>query len=172
MDALFHFTFSLAGGFLLACGLNKRYSAPAIVFLSALSLAPDLEHVIGCGDILMLHNIFIPLAVLLLYFPLKRAGPYAHWADYAIILAVMLFGHLCMDMVQGLYGIPLLYPLSEKPYLIPEGWEVYLGGDRTKPIVSTYGIGAAMYFSAIGLAAISLRLLSSGCSGKRKNTRI
>ena len=74
-------------------------------------------------------------------------------------------------MVQGIYGILLFYPFIETTYLIPKKWEIYLGGDPTSPIVSTFGIGITLYFGLILLIIITPQLLSSTGIWRKKCTR-
>ncbi|MBN2250816.1 MAG: metal-dependent hydrolase [Candidatus Altiarchaeota archaeon] len=148
MDALYHVVFSLAGGFILARGLGINAGPLELGTLALFSMLPDLDHLTGYTR---LHTGFIILLPLIPYAILRIRDAYREKRGLLLILAVMLYGHLLMDMVQGLYGVALFYPLTETLYLIPGRWEVYLDGDPTKPIVGTHGIGAALYFGLIAL---------------------
>lgn len=166
MDSLFHFVFALVGGYVLVKGLGVKYNPYTLVLLSLSSLLIDLDHLtvfIGLSETLRLHNIFIALIPLLFYIIYRNI--------YFIVFTVMLLGHLIADMVQGMYGIPLFYPLTRTTYLIPKNWEIYLGGDPTSPIVSTFGIGITLYFGLILLIIIIPHLLSSAGIWRKTYTR-
>ena len=166
MDSLFHFVFALVGGYALVKGLGVKYNPYTLVLLSLSSLLIDLDHLsvfIGLSESLKLHNIFIALIPLLAYIIYRNI--------YFIVFTVMLLGHLIADTVQGIYGIPLFYPLTKTTYLIPKKWEIYLGGDPTSPIVSTFGIGITLYFGLILLIIIIPHLLSSTSIWRKKMFR-
>ena len=151
MDTLFHFVLALAGGYMLVKGLGVRYNLIVIVFLASLSILIDIDHFIGV-KIPIFHNIFLAIIfpgilLLIVYFYNKE------WIElqvYLFVFMIMLFGHLLADMIIGMYGIPLLYPLSNTLYMIPRSWEVYLGNDPGSPLASTFGIAMAIYFGLIG----------------------
>ena len=151
MDALFHFVFALVGGYILVKGLGGKYKLTVLVFLSVLSILIDIDHFIGV-KIPIFHNIFLAIILpsillLILYFYKKE------WTElhiYIFVFIIMLFGHLLADMIIGMYGIPLFYPLSNTLYMIPRSWEVYLGNGYSRPLASTTGIAMAIYFGLIG----------------------
>lgn len=166
MDTLFHFVFALVGGYVLVKGLGIRFNPKILVLLSLLSLLIDMDHLMvfmGLSKTLRLHNLFVVCIPIFLFFIFRTI--------YFPIFSVMLFGHLIADMVQGIYGVPLFYPFSETMYLIPKNWEIYLGGDPTSPIVSTFGIGIAVYFGLIFLIISISYLLSSTNTWRKRSTR-
>jgi hypothetical protein len=174
MDALFHLVIAITGGYLLAGSLRMKNSSLAIISLSVLSMLPDLEHLteyIGIRLSIVLHSIFIILIPMLIYAALLFTKKWKEQRNYLLILSVLLFGHLIMDTVSGMNGIELFYPLSHRSYLMPEAWEIYLFGNHDKPLASTYGIGLAVYYGAIGLIAITSSLLSSKAALRKTNTR-
>jgi hypothetical protein len=162
MDALFHLVIAITGGYLLACAMRLKKPALGIILLSFASMIPDLEHLteyVGINWSIVLHSIFIVLIPLSIYAFLIIANKWKNRRNYLLILSVMLSGHLIMDTVAGMNGIELFYPLSRRSYLMPESWEAYLFNDRDKPLASTYAIGLALYYGAIGLIAITYRQL-------------
>lgn len=175
MDALFHAVFAYIGGYLLVKGLGWKYKPGALAVLALLSLIVDIEHLAENAGLRDLHShtliiVFVPLTAYLLM-ELTRSFPGTR--HYVLIYSVMLFSHLCMDMIEGMYGIPLLYPLSDRLYLIPGDWEAYLNGNQTEPIIATQGIGVAIYFGVIALIIYLAGFFrSSAGSGKRRSTRI
>jgi membrane-bound metal-dependent hydrolase YbcI (DUF457 family) len=174
MDALFHLVIAITGGFLLAEGLRMRYNRLVLISLSVLSMLPDLQHLIeyaGIKQNIELHSIFIAVIPLIIYAVLFFSKKWKEQRNYLLIFSVMLFGHLIMDTVSGINGIVLFYPLSSRSYLMPETWEVNLFGNPDKPLASTYGIGLAVYYGAIGMIAITSSLLSSRAALRKTNTR-
>jgi hypothetical protein len=173
MDALYHFVLALAGGYILAKGLRMRYRPGMLVLTALASMALDLDHFIryfGINTQVSFHSLYIALIPLILYLYIKSEKPQSSLGGYLLILSVLIYGHLAMDMVKGMYGIPLFYPLSDKLFLIPERWEMYLFDDETKPLVTTEGIGLTLYFGFIFIL-IAINSFSSGGALRRTDTR-
>jgi membrane-bound metal-dependent hydrolase YbcI (DUF457 family) len=147
MDPLTHVILSLAGGYLLACGLNLKVEYYTVPLLAVASTLIDVDHLLpvrNITDTLILHNIAtVVLATLILRL-------FSGWNN-AVILFIMLVGHLLLDMNTGIYGIPLFYPLSTGTYLIPKGWEIWFLDDSRLTFVSRTGIALSLYFGLIGL---------------------
>ena len=166
MDTLFHFVFALVGGYILVKGLGVKYRLSILIFLSLSSLFIDLDHLmthLGMYDGLKLHNLFIVLIPILLFFIFRNI--------YLVVFSVMLFGHLIADMIYGIYGVPLFYPFSEATYLIPKSWEIYFNNNPTMPLVSTAGIAILIYFTVISVIIFIPYLLSSANILRKRNTR-
>ncbi|MFC2162147.1 metal-dependent hydrolase [Candidatus Altiarchaeota archaeon] len=145
MDPLTHLLLSLAGGYLLAYGLKLRLHRLTIPVLSLSSLAIDVDHVLPIFDVskaLIFHNL-VAIAIFSAVLWLATG-----WKN-GLVLLVMLFGHLVMDMNTGIYGIPLLYPLSSATYLIPESWEVRLMNESSLTVISRTGISLSLYMGFI-----------------------
>jgi len=137
---------SLSGGYILLKALNQ-YDTRILMLLSIFSLLPDLDHFIG-QKIPILHNLSIILLLLAASIILYKKKQITH-ANYLITLTVMLTGHLLMDMVGGLYGIPLLYPLNSELILMPAGWDKTLPWDDTSNIISRLGIAMLLYYGLV-----------------------
>lgn len=174
MDALFHLIFSLAGGFILSENLKTKNRVLVIPLLSILSLFPDIEHIISASttdSLIRFHGLYIILIPLTAYLVLEATKKHSETKKNLLIFTVMITGHLIMDTVSGMYGVYLLYPFNEKTYLIPKNWEIYLLGDETKPLASTYGIGAAIYFGLVFTVSLTAQILSSKDALKKTDTR-
>ncbi|PKP54472.1 MAG: hypothetical protein CVT90_01105 [Candidatus Altiarchaeales archaeon HGW-Altiarchaeales-3] len=166
MDALFHFIFALAGGYILLKGLNIKFNSFILIFLALCSLLIDIEHVfelMGIFEYIKLHTLItitIPLLILMIFYLMKK-GSYELYG-YLLTLSVMLFGAVVADMIKGMYGVPLFYPLSDTLYMIPKNREIYFLNKPGMPIVSVYGIAMLIYFGLIGLIISGKKLLESG----------
>ena len=165
MDALFHIVLALAGGYMLAKGMDFRYDARILFILPILSLLyTDLDHFIG-AKIPIFHNIFLTILIPSIFLILLYSIGMKRIATYILMLIVMLFGHLLYDMVTGLYGIPLFYPLSDRLYLMPGSWETTLPWDSTSPLITRLGIASMIYFGLIFLIIFLAGIL------RRRDTR-
>jgi len=151
MDALFHIVMAFVGGVMLLRSLKTNLSMKIILILSLASLViTDADHFLPVKTPIF-HNIFLlvvlPLpALLYMYSRGKR-----DYFNYVLALVVMLLGHLLMDMVQGMYGIPLFYPISDELYMMPATWEVALPGEPGSLIISRLAISLLIYFGLIFL---------------------
>ena len=151
MDALFHIILALAGGYMLAKGMNFRHNIGILLILSILSLFyTDMDHFIG-AKIPIFHNIFMTILMPAIILVILYLVGMKRLREYLLILIVMLFGHLLYDMVHGIYGIPLFYPFSDQLYLMPANWETTLPWDQTAPLISRLGIASTIYFGGIFL---------------------
>jgi membrane-bound metal-dependent hydrolase YbcI (DUF457 family) len=139
---------SLTGGYIILRNLNQ-YNTRALLALSLTSLLIDVDHFTGLST-LVIHNI-TPLALTTLAYIYLHRKKQERYAAYTLAFTVMLGGHLLMDMVQGMYGIPLLYPLSTELYLMPAGWDLTLPWDNTSNIISRHGIALFLYYGAVFL---------------------
>ncbi len=70
----------------------------------------------------------------------------------------MLFNHIPFDMVYGMYGVPLFYPLSKKLYMLPP-LELNLFGRPSNPLVSKYGMALLIYFGTIAFFSLIFNAL-------------
>ena len=158
MDSLTHLVLALAGGYVLVLGRGVRLRPHVVPAAALASLLIDVDHIpphFGVAHTLVLHN----LAFVLVVAALTRLLP---GLEIGLLACVMLVGHLLMDMVYGLYGIPLFYPLSAAGVMIPKAWEIWLFGDESYAVVSRTGIGLAIY-----AAFTSAFILAPGRRGKR-----
>ncbi len=148
MDSLFHFVLSLAGGFVFLELLKVKYQPWHLVAISFVSLFIDIQHLFEAFNIPVIFHAFyfalIPLAAAA-YF---RSAKQPRLFFYSIALSLMLFGHLFADMISGMYGVPLLYPLSHTLFMLPAGL-VFFG---SSPVIGSAGIAMALYFALICLA--------------------
>jgi len=150
LDPLFHYMISLTGGYIILKNLNQ-YNTRALLILSTISLMIDLDHFTGLG-IQVLHNLTVPALTIVAFIYLHKKKQ-EKYAAYMLALTVMLGGCLLMDMVQGMYGIPLFYPLSSELYLMPASWDITLPWDHTSNIISRHGIALLLYYGAVFLAS-------------------
>jgi len=133
----------------LVCGLRLRLRPWVVPALAAASLLIDVDHLpphFGIVHRLVLHNVFF------LVFAGAAVG-LSFGRSAGLVFGYMLFGHLLFDMVAGLYGVPLLWPLSGADFILPESWEVWLFGDPSYTVVSRVGLALAAYFGAALAAA-------------------
>ena len=139
---------SLTGGYIILQNL-KQYNTLALLILSLISLMVDVDHFTGLST-LVIHNITVLALTTVAYIYLRRKKQ-ERYAAYMLALAVMLGGHLLTDMTQGMYGIPLLYPLSSELYMMPARWDITLPWDYTSNIISRQGIALLIYYGAVFL---------------------
>lgn len=147
MDTLSHLIFSLAGGYMLKKGLMLDSSNLSIFLLALASVSIDVDHsltFLGLTDTFLLHNLLMVAVFTIITF-------IAFGGEKALLISTMLYGHMLMDMNTGIYGIPLIYPLSSREFIIPPAWEIVLLGDTRNPVVSRTGISLTLYFGLIGL---------------------
>ncbi len=171
-DALFHFVTSLSGGYVLVKAGKVECSIKSLVLLSVLSLLVDVDHFLQYVNVSteILHNVFIILALLFIYALLGSSERLNRYKQYFLILTVMLCGHLTADMIEGVFGIPLFYPFSEKLYQIPDNWEIDLFQETDKPVIGKAGIALAAYYAIIALTTLYLRVVSRARTARKQNT--
>jgi hypothetical protein len=141
MDPVTHYIVSLAAGYLLVSSLGLKVRRYTVPLLAALALLIDVDHLLPAAGItknLIFHNIAAVLLAALVVWRIGGRGP-------AILFSSMLVGHLLFDMNTGMYGVPLLYPLSTVKYMVPHRWEIWLFHDSQYTILSTTGISLAIY---------------------------
>jgi len=139
---------SLTGGYIILKNLNQ-YNTRALLILSLTSLLIDVDHFTGLST-LVIHNITVLALTTVAYIYLKTKKQ-EKYAAYTLAFTVMLGGHLLMDMTQGMYGIPLLYPLSSELYMMPARWDITLPWDYTSNVISRHGIALLLYYGAVFL---------------------
>ncbi|MFH0862731.1 MAG: hypothetical protein V1875_06865 [Candidatus Altiarchaeota archaeon] len=130
-------------------GLRLRVGPWVVPVLAAVSLLVDVDHLpphFGFVHRLVLHNVFFLLFAGAAVGLLLGRG-------VGLVFAYMLLGHLLFDMVGGMYGVPLMWPLSRADFILPESWEVWLFGDPSYTVVSRMGLAMAAYF---GIALFSI----------------
>jgi membrane-bound metal-dependent hydrolase YbcI (DUF457 family) len=141
MDPVTHFIVSLAAGYLLVLGLGLRIRSYTVPLLGTLALFIDVDHLLpvaGITKTLIFHNIAAVLLAALVVWRIGGRGP-------AIIFSSMLVGHILLDMNTGIYGVPLLFPLSTTKYLVPDSWEIWLFNDSRYTLLSRTGISLIIY---------------------------
>jgi membrane-bound metal-dependent hydrolase YbcI (DUF457 family) len=145
---------SLAGGYILVKGMRLDYKIWTVILLALLSVLIDEDHF--WFQRLYLHNIFIvtALALATLAFYLMKQEKAK---GYAMILTVMVIGHLLVDMSYG-QGLHLMYPLSRDLYVLPQigvgvnkdlQVEVAKSSSLTECIITPTGVVLAAYFGLI-----------------------
>lgn len=149
MDSLFHFVISLAGGFMFLGLARTKYDPLHLFALSFLSLFIDIQHLFEAFYLYpVFHAIYFALLPLVaaLYFHSKNQPALF---SYSVLLSVMLFGHLFADMIQGMHGVPLLYPFSTHLFMLPWALLTFRGD----PVIGAAGIAMALYFGLVFLSA-------------------
>ncbi len=153
MDSLSHLMLAFGGGLLFVLWSKAKIRHYEVAAFAIASTFIDVDHLLphyGLANTLLLHNLVVAAllsVVTALLFGRARGA----------LASVMLAGHLLFDMVSGLYGIPLLYPLSETTYLIPEAWELWLFGDPSYTVASRTGIALSAYAAVVAAAKAALR---------------
>jgi len=153
MDVLFHFVISLVGGFVFLELTKTRYHPLHLLAITFLSLSIDVQHLLEAINIpFIFHGIYfvlIPSAAALFFFSRKQM----QLAVYSSALSLMLFGHLLSDMIQGLYGVPLFYPISNHLFMLPNDLSFLLPNSaacfQSSPIIGAAGLAMALYFGLI-----------------------
>ncbi|MCK5334342.1 MAG: metal-dependent hydrolase [Candidatus Aenigmarchaeota archaeon] len=150
MDTLFHFIFSFIAGMAVFRGKHK---VSVIATIALLSILVDIDHFFGLSARGTFHNVFIVFLVPLVafitaYFYEKKKS--IKLQTYALLLMVMLLGHVTADTFYG-GGVMLLYPLSETSFEAP-GFLVTITDTFHSPIVSRDGVALAIYAIILLLA--------------------
>lgn len=151
MDALFHFAMSFAGGYILLKGLKVDFRLRDLFMLSVIAAMIDLDHVTGLPDqMLVVHSLTFVLGLpIMLFLTFRRTG-HDKLAIYSLALMIMWIGHLLADMIQGLYGVPLLYPFYTGLFMIPGVWS-FIEIDNSY-VIAPRGIAVAVYFGIVFIA--------------------
>ena len=156
MESLSHFMLSLVGVMLWYYAVKEKPKWYIIPLLVSITVLIDIDHLLPKYEItkiLIFHNLISITAVAV------AVGMFIK-KSYGILLWILLFGHLLMDMNNGIYGVPLFYPILKTTYLIPDSWSLYLFNDESYPVITKVGISLTIYFGLI-LAYISKGFLSS-----------
>jgi hypothetical protein len=151
MDSLSHLLISLAGGLLIIRFLKIKGGLWKVSVYAILSLLIDVDHILtffGITKILLLHNLFAITLISAMVWLIRKN-------DEWLLLWSMLLGHLLMDMHTGVYGIPILLPLSTHNFLIPAFLELWFLGDPSYPIVSKTGIAFFLYGLILAIIAFA-----------------
>lgn len=149
MDALFHLAMTFAGGYMLLRGLGVPFRWRELFLLSFIAGMIDTDHFYRpFGEqYLLFHNLFfitiVPLAAYLAFTHFGRKK----LALYSLFMPVFWTGHLLMDMIEGMYGVTLLFPLSTQMFLLPDWMNIWSFGSGYA--IETAGWAAAMYFGII-----------------------
>lgn len=154
MDYLTHITLSIGLGLLMAKHIKKEIPVKTVAILAFFSTTMDIDHPLLLMEwvkTFFLHNIFYALL-------LSGAAWKIFGREHAIIMLVLATGNLFYDLTSGLYGITILYPLSNRLYMIPDSMQVFLFGDTRNPIASKAGIAllATGIMAAIGVKAANI----------------
>ncbi len=176
MDSFSHSVLNVVGGYVFLKGAGLRFKTWHLFLLLPLSMLMDLDHVLSyyrlepfrqqfLGSLPSpMHNIFLILTVCTALYAFMSLFSRQSRHTYTLALMVMMFGSLIFDMVGGMYGVPLFFPLSEKLYQIPSWWRFFPVGHSYA--IEPLGIALFIYFSVVGLSAALVRRLvdeSRGC---------
>jgi|GEM_PF-1138625 len=172
MDVLFHFVMSFAGGYVLLKGIRSgRYFGWGKLFLLSFLVGMiDLEHLTNhTPENVLTHSLIFMLGLPLLLFlafrfadsRISKSGEkderFKGLQAYSLVAMVMLIGHLLADMISGIYGIPLLYPLSTRLFLLPYSWNIAYSGSY---VIANEGIAVALYFALVFICVIAHKRFS------------
>jgi len=163
MDTLSHFVLALLGGYALVKGLGQKHGLLPLAALAFLSVLIDADHF--WFRRLDMHNVFVVgfLALSAIAFSFLKK---ARLRDYAAILAVMVCGHLLIDMGYG-QGVALFYPLTRGIYALPQvgvemtsALQVHTGDiDKlSEVVISPMGVALSAYAGVIFLMIGARRL--------------
>lgn len=150
MDTLFHFFFSLMAGMAVFRGERKH---KPIILLALLSVLIDMDHFFGMDARGTFHNIFIILLIPLIAFftfYTYEGKKSIRLQTCALILLVMLTGHVTADMFYG-GEVKLFYPFSSEDFPVPK-FEILTANQFYSPLISRDGIALAIYFIIMLLA--------------------
>jgi hypothetical protein len=148
MDALFHLAMSFAGGYILLKGLKVDFRLRELFLLSIIAGLIDVDHITGLRpEVLLLHNLIfvigVPLALMLIFRHYKKPKHQA----FSFAVMIMLIGHLLADMIVGMYGVPLFFPLYGRLFMIPQSWN-FIEIDHSY-VIAPAGIAVAAYFALV-----------------------
>ncbi|MCB0084756.1 MAG: metal-dependent hydrolase, partial [Caldilineaceae bacterium] len=145
----------IAGGLVITgfcsalCGVNIFSSPASIIVMVIASLLPDIDHpksIIGralkpiavainrrWGHRTITHSAVILITSTFLFALLEKAT--SDTSTLAIIYFFAFFSHLLLDMVT-LMGVPLLYPFSKNPFVMPANpkWRIRNDDRRAETI--------------------------------------
>jgi hypothetical protein len=156
MDALFHFAMSFAGGYILMKGMNADFRLRHLFLLSLVAGLIDIDHIISIIPKTMIaHNLLFIIGLPLIFFHIFRLMKKQRMQVFSLVLIVMWIGHLLADMISGMYGVPLFYPLSGGLFLIPPAWN-FIEIDHSF-VIAPAGIAIGIYFGLI----FSIMLISA-----------
>ena len=168
MDALFHFALSFAGGYILLRGLKTDFRIWHLLAISLLAGLIDIDHIITTSPaVLYAHNLIFIIGLPLGFFFVFSYMKNERLKVYSLLFIVMWAGHLLMDMIAGMYGIPLFFPLSGQLYMIPQGWS-FIEIDNSY-VIAPAGIAVAAYFSLIFAIMLLLEGSGNGASKSRNS---
>jgi len=155
------------GGYVFLREARADFRLPYLFILAPLSTIMDLDHALNYHRIKPLkqalfghlqsplHNLLFVLAACVLLYLFLRLLQLPGRRMYPAALGVMMLGSLVFDMVGGMYGVPLFFPLSDRLYQIPHWWRFIPVGHSYA--VEPMGIALAAYFSMVAIAALVAR---------------
>lgn len=152
MDSLFHFVFAFIAGMAINAriGHHTPLQVAAVAFLSILI---DVDHVLFAYN-RAFHTVFIAVLLPLLLFYTayryeRRTGG-IRYQSLAILLLVMLVGHVIADMLNG-GALQVLYPLSDVTIHIPSALRLSFI-QKNWYLLSPDGVALAVYGGVIAAA--------------------
>jgi membrane-bound metal-dependent hydrolase YbcI (DUF457 family) len=173
MDTLAHYVLAFVGGYVLVKGLKLSTGTVPLIALPFLSVLIDADHFFFRR--FDQHNVFVvgALACLALLFCFLKK---ARLRNYALLLAVMVFGHIIIDMGDG-QGVHLFYPLTRELFALPQtglgvtsDLEVIIGPYKklSEPVTSPMGVAFAIYYGTVFILIAASKLFEK----KRITNRI
>ncbi|MBU3896313.1 MAG: metal-dependent hydrolase [Nanoarchaeota archaeon] len=172
MDILFHFIFPIIAA--IAAKVHIRHPIRNILIAATLTVLVDVDHLVGFTRGTF-HNIFVLVLIPLLFvaYTFHRKKFYQE-KGLAILIFIFLSSHLFLDLFTG--GVALFYPLSTVIYAInfniPLIWtNITMGQSYEGMLVSSLGVGIALYFLLIVLPCMYLDDIISNMEKKHENFR-
>lgn len=151
MDSLFHFVFAFIAGMAVNTKLDHRPFWVALVALSAVLI--DVDHLIFAYTRTFHSLVFVVGVPALLFYAAyhrEKESDSITYQSLAILLFVMLVGHVIADMFDG-GTLRLFYPFLSAEFTVPASVE--LNFLKANWFVSTRdGAAIAVYGAVIGLA--------------------
>jgi hypothetical protein len=156
MDALFHFAMSFAGGYIVLKGLKADFRLWELFLLSIIAGLIDIDHITGLRpEVLIFHNLAFAVGVPLVLIMIFRHYKKPKLQAFSLAAMVMLIGHLLADMITGMYGVPLLFPLYGGLFMIPQSWN-FIEIDHSY-VIAPAGIAVAAYFAIVFSVALMFK---------------
>jgi len=175
VDSFSHSVLNLLGGYVFLREWGTGFRGRFLLLLAPLSIIMDLDHALNLHSLRPLrlslfgnlpspmHNLIFVLGVCAALYLILRLFRLPGKRTYPLTLLIMMLGSLIFDMVGGMYGVPLFFPLSEKLYQIPPWWRFIQVGHSYA--IEPLGIALLAYFS---LAAAAGRLAGGLLGGEKE----
>lgn len=142
MDMLFHFVFSVIVGMAVFRGKHKLSAVASLAFIS---IFIDADHFLGMTARGTFHNVFfvflVPFMAFLVFYRYENRKS-IKLQTYALLLMVMLAGHITADMFYG-GGVKLLYLISDASFSAPD-LSLFVSSQYS-PFISRDGIALSIY---------------------------